>query len=108
MVEFLHNGIGTVIYPHATIGDGSMTCQNVTIGDATLYRDYVGDGTFKGVVIGDRVTNGAGAKVMCSDGVLSVGAGSVIGANAELTRSTGRDEIWAGVLARMISKRTNK
>lgn len=106
-VEFLHNGIGTVIHPLTTIGDGAMICQNVTIGDATLYRDYAGPGIFKGVIVGDRVTIGAGAKVMCSDGVLTVGAGSVIGANAVLTHSTGNDEVWAGVPARLISKRDN-
>lgn len=104
-VEFLHNGIGTVIHPHTKIGDGAMICQGVTIGDATLYRDYTGAGKFGGAVIGERVTVGAGAKVMCGDGVLTVGRNCVIGANAVLTHSTGEGEIWAGVPARLISHR---
>ena len=39
---------------------------------------------------------GAGAVVLVSRGTLTLGRGSIVGANAVLTRSTGPGEIWAG------------
>ena len=103
-VEFLHNGIGTVIHPTTVIGDGVVICQNVTIGDATNWAGYDGDGRFGGVTIGEGAIVCTGAKVLCSDGRLVVGRGTVVGANAVLTKSTGEYEVWAGVPARMIRK----
>lgn len=38
-----------------------------------------------------------GAKVLCKDGILTVGKNTVIAANAVLTQSTGDNEIWAGI-----------
>lgn len=104
-VEFLHNGIGTVIHPTTVIRDGACVCQNVTIGDGTAWGGYDGTGRFGGVVIGEGATVCTGAKVLGSDGVLTVGAGTVVGANAVLTKSTGENEIWAGVPARFIRKK---
>lgn len=105
-VEFLHNGIGTVIHPTTVIGDGAFICQNVTIGDATNWKGRMSGGHFQGVVIGENATICTGAKVLGSDGILTVGRGTVIGANAVLTRSTGDNEIWVGVPARM-KRKTN-
>lgn len=104
-VELLHNGIGTVVHPTTVIGDGACICQNVTIGDATNWPGYDGEGCFEGVVIGEGVMVCTGAKVLGSDGPLHVGKGTVVGANAVLTRSTGEDEVWAGVPARLIRKK---
>jgi serine O-acetyltransferase len=103
-VEFLHNGIGTVIHPTTSIGDGAVICQNVTIGDATDWAGYDGAGRFGGVTICEGATVCTGAKVLCSDGRLVVGRGTVVGANAVLTKSTGEYEIWAGVPARMVRR----
>lgn len=47
----------------------------------------------------------AGAKLLFSDKTLIVGKGTVIGANAVLTQSTGDYEIWAGIPARKIGIR---
>lgn len=104
-VVFLHNGIGTVIHPTAVLEDGCCICQNVTIGDATNWPGYDGEECFDGVVIGERAMICAGAKVLGSDGVLRIGHGTVVGANAVLTRSTGDDEIWAGVPAKLVRKK---
>lgn len=104
-VELLHNGIGTVIHPTTVIGDGACICQNVTVGDATNWPGYDGKGRFEGVDVGEGAMICAGAKVLGSDGVLLVGKGTVVGANAVLTQSTGEDEIWAGVPARLIRKK---
>lgn len=104
-VDFLHNGIGTVIHPSTVIEDGACICQNVTIGDANSWLGYDGGGRFEGVRIGHDAMICAGAKVLASKGVLYVGKGSVIGANAVLTKSTGDYEIWAGVPAKMLRKK---
>ena len=37
-VVFLHNCVGTVISPVAVLGDGCLIFQNVTIGNAEMYR----------------------------------------------------------------------
>jgi serine O-acetyltransferase len=43
--------------------------------------------------------------VLCKQGVLRVGRGTMVGANAVLLESTGEDEIWAGIPARCVGKR---
>jgi serine O-acetyltransferase len=47
----------------------------------------------------------SGAKVLCKEGVLKVGKGTVVGANAVLLQSTGEDELWAGMPARCVGSR---
>jgi len=56
-------------------------------------------------VIEDDVILCPGAKVLCKEGVLRVGRGSVIGANAVLLQSTGENEIWAGMPAQCVGQR---
>ena len=46
-----------------------------------------------------------GAKVLGADGLLYLGSGTVVGANAVLTQSTGENEIWAGIPAKMVRKK---
>lgn len=92
-VEFLHNGLGTVIHPNTVIKDGAQICQNVTIGDGTMWKGYGGSDSFGGVIIGEGATISTGAKVLGSCGQLVVGRGSVVGANAVLTKSIGDHEI---------------
>ena len=53
----------------------------------------------------DDVIICAGAKILFKENKLIVGKGTVIGANAVLTCSTGEYEIWAGILARKIGIR---
>jgi serine O-acetyltransferase len=60
---------------------------------------------FEKIVIEDDVVLAPGAKVLCKEGVLKVGKGTVVGANAVLLQSTGDGEIWAGVPAKCIGKR---
>lgn len=54
--------------------------------------------------IQDDVILCAGCKVL-SKGKLTIGKGTIIGANAVLTQSTGENEIWAGIPAKRIGKR---
>lgn len=100
-----HRGLGIVITPNTTIGDRVSIYQHVTIGRAAV------DGTdaevgFVGLKIEDDVVLCAGSRILGGTGTLVVGQGSVVAANAVLTKSTGDWEIWAGVPARKISNRT--
>lgn len=47
----------------------------------------------------------AGAKLLFGEETLVVGKGTIIGANAVLTQSTGEGEIWAGIPAKKIGMR---
>ncbi|MEI7576166.1 MAG: serine acetyltransferase [Armatimonadota bacterium] len=98
-----HWGIGVVIHNLATIGDRVNIFNGVTVGRADAYRKK---GTqFEGIVIEDDVMLGTGCKVLCKEGILRVGKGTSVGANAVLLQSTGEYEIWVGAPARCIGKR---
>ena len=100
-----HGGMGVVIHPKTTIGARVGIYPGVTLGRADVYRP-ASESRFEGIVIADDVILGSGAKVLCDAGILRVGEGTVIGANAVLTESTGENEIWAGIPARKVGQRT--
>ena len=95
-VNFVHNSYGTVIHPYTTIGEGVKIYHNVTIGRGNIWEDSV---QLEGFELKNYAVLCAGAKVICSKGKLTIGEGTIIGANAVLTCSTGDYEIWAGVPA---------
>lgn len=99
-----HGGVGVVIHPKTSIGAGVGIYPGVTLGRADVYRP-ASQSLFEGIVVEDDVILGAGAKVLCDNGILRIGRGSVIGANAVLTQSTGENEIWAGIPARKVGMR---
>ncbi len=100
----LHGGFGVVIHPRTTIGDRVRVYPGVTIGRADIYRPSE-QSAFQGIVVEDDAILCSGAKILCREGILRVGQGSVIGANAVLLESTGEYELWAGVPARRVGKR---
>lgn len=101
-VKFEHGGFGCVIHPGCIIEDNVRIYQGVTIGRADAYSNT---SEIEGLVIKEGAVLCAGCKIIGKKGVLTVGKGTVIGANAVLTQSTGDNEIWAGVPARKISDR---
>jgi serine O-acetyltransferase len=103
--ELEHGGFGVVIHSHSEIGSRVKVYPGVTLGRADIYRP-IAQSLFKGILIEDDVILCPGSKVLCKDGILQVGRGSVIGANAVLLESTGENEIWAGIPARRIGFRT--
>jgi serine O-acetyltransferase len=103
-IELAHGGFGVVIHPNTTIGKRVKIYPEVTLGRADIYRPATQSG-FKGIIVEDDAILCPGAKILCRDGVLRIGRGSVVGANAVLLESTGENEIWAGVPARCIGKR---
>jgi serine O-acetyltransferase len=101
-----HGGVGVVIHPKTTIGARVGLYPGVTLGRADVYRS-IDKSKFVGLLVEDDAILGAGAKILCEDGILRVGRGSVIGANAVLLQSTGENEIWAGIPARKVGLKTD-
>ena len=100
----LQHGGKVVVHYRTVIGNRVALMQNSTIGRTDLWRPPHPD--FRGVVLEDDVIIGAGTAVLGSRGTLRVRRGTVVGANAVLTCSTGENEIWAGSPARKIGMRT--
>lgn len=99
-----HRGFGTVLHPYTTLGANVTLYNGVTLGRADPWIAQEAS-AMERIVVEDGVCVCAGAKVVCKSGVLTIGRGTIIGANAVLTTSTGPDEIWAGVPARRVGSR---
>lgn len=104
--EFLlvHGGFGVVIHPKTIIGQRVKIYPGVTLGRADVHRPME-ESLFERIVVEDDVVLAPGAKILCKEGVLRVGRGTVVGANAVLLRSTGEGEMWAGVPAQCVGRR---
>ena len=100
-----HGGFGVVVHSRSEIGNRVKIYPGVTVGRADIHNPME-KSLFEGVVIEDDVILCPGAKVLCKEGVLHVGKGTVVGANAVLLRSTGENEIWAGMPARKVGDRS--
>jgi len=100
----VHGGFGTVIHPKTILGDRVKIYPGVTLGRADIYRP-IEQSHFEGIVVEDDVILSPGAKVLCREGILRVGRGAVVGANAVLLQSAGENEIWAGIPARCVGHR---
>jgi len=103
-LELAHSGFGIVIHSKAVIGNRVKIYPGVSLGRADIHKP-MSESKFEGIVIEDDVILSPGSKVLCKSGVLRVGRGTVLGANAVLLESTGENEIWAGIPARCIGKR---
>jgi serine O-acetyltransferase len=93
---FIDHGMGVVIGETAEIGDDVMLYHGVTLGGRQR------EGGKRHPTLGDGVAVGAGAKVL---GPITIGAGSVIGANAVVTKDAPPDSILVGVPAKPRSRR---
>jgi len=103
-LEIAHGGFGIVIHSGAQIGNRVKLYPGVTLGRADIYIS-ASESPFERIVIKDDAILSSGCKILCKEGVLQVGQGTVIGANAVLLQSTGDWEIWAGLPAKLIGKR---
>ena len=103
-VLFPHNSVGTVIHPNSIIGNNVKIYQNVTIGRADVYKE-INESKFKEVIIEDGAILCAGSKILGKEETLIVGEKTIIAANAVLTVSTGKNEIWGGIPAKKLKNR---
>ena len=106
-LEIAHGGFGIVIHSKAQIGNRVKIYPGVTLGRADIYKPAT-ESQFEGISIEDDVILSPGCKVLCKTGMLQVGRGTVIGANAVLLESTGEWEIWAGVPAHKVGERDHE
>jgi serine O-acetyltransferase len=102
--ELAHGGFGVVIHSRTVIGDRVKIYPGVGLGRADVYRSMESS-QFEGITVEDDVILSPGSKVLGKQGILRIGRGTVLGANAVLLNSTGEDEIWAGIPASFIRKR---
>lgn len=103
----VHGGFGVVVHPNTIIGERVKVYPGVTLGRADIHKTME-QSAFEGIRIEDDVILSPGAKVLCKRGVLTVGRGTVVGANAVLLQSTGEGEIWAGIPAEKVGERKEK
>lgn len=88
---FIDHGMGVVIGETAEIGDDVMLYHGVTLGGRTR------DAGKRHPTLGDGVAVGAGAKIL---GPITIGSGSVVGANAVVTRDAPSDSVLVGIPAK--------
>lgn len=96
---FIDHGFGVVIGETTEIGDDVMLYHGVTLGGRSLNRGK------RHPTVGDRVTIGAGAKVL---GPLRIGDDSAIGANAVITRDVPANSIATGIPAVVRARTANQ
>jgi len=95
---FIDHGMGVVIGETTEIGDDVMLYHGVTLGGRSLNKGK------RHPTIGNRVTVGAGAKVL---GPILIGEDSAIGSNAVVTHDVPADSIATGIPA-IVRPRTEK
>ncbi len=106
-LEIAHGGFGIVIHSRARIGNRVKIYPGVSLGRADIYKP-MSESRFEGIVIEDDVILCPGCKILCKEGILRVGRGTVVGANAVLLQSTSENEIWAGIPAHKVGERVSE
>jgi serine O-acetyltransferase len=89
---FIDHGMGVVIGETAVVGDDVMLYHGVTLGGRSLNRGK------RHPTLGDRVTVGAGAKVL---GPVWIGDDAQIGANAVVVKDVPAGAVAVGIPARI-------
>jgi serine O-acetyltransferase len=100
----LHHPTGVVVGPDVVLGARCVLQQGVTLG-AARERGRIVDGRVDSPVVGDGVEIGAGARVL---GPISVGAGSVVGANAVVLEDVPAGHVAVGVPARVTPRAADR
>ncbi|MBW4094720.1 MAG: serine O-acetyltransferase [Acidobacteria bacterium] len=88
---FIDHGMGVVIGETAEIGDDVMIYHGVTLGGRSLAK------VKRHPTIGNRVTIGAGAKVL---GPITIGDDCAVGANAVVVKDAPPNSILTGIPAK--------
>jgi serine O-acetyltransferase len=96
-----HHGLGIVFHPGTKIGKGCNIYNFVVIGGG---HDGPGGPPVQ-ITIGDNVNIGAGAKVLCTKGSLSIGSGSTIASNAVVLEDVTENVVVGGIPAKIIKNK---
>ena len=89
---FIDHGMGVVIGETAVVGDDVLLFHGVTLGGRSMRHGK------RHPTLGDRVTVGAGAKIL---GPVSIGSGAQIGANAVVITDVPTDHFAVGIPAKI-------
>lgn len=92
---FIDHGMGVVIGETAEVGDDVTLYHGVTLGGTSLNKGK------RHPTIGNRVTIGAGAKVL---GNITIGDDSRIGANAVVVKSVPENSVVVGVPGQIVKR----
>lgn len=92
---FIDHGMGVVIGETAEVGNDVTLYHGVTLGGTSLNKGK------RHPTLGDRVTVGAGAKVL---GNIYIGSDSRIGANAVVVKSVPENSVVVGVPGQIVKR----
>lgn len=92
---FIDHGMGVVIGETAEIGDDVTLYHGVTLGGTSSSRGK------RHPSLGDRVTVGAGAKIL---GDIRIGSDSRIGANAVVVKTVPENSVVVGIPGQVVKK----
>ena len=98
-----YGGMGIVIHTNSRIGDNCMILQQVTIGTAVPFFDM--NNLHPVPTIEDNVYIASGAKIL---GGITIGKGSVIGANSVVTKDIPPYSLVLGIPGKVIRKIDNR
>jgi serine O-acetyltransferase len=92
---FIDHGMGVVIGETAEVGSDVTLYHGVTLGGTSLSKGK------RHPTIGDRVTIGAGAKIL---GNITIGSDSRVGANAVVVKSVPENSVVVGVPGQIVRR----
>jgi serine O-acetyltransferase len=92
---FIDHGMGVVIGETAELGEEVTLYHTVTLGGTSLRKGK------RHPTLGDRVTVGAGAKIL---GPIEIGSDSRVGANAVVVKSVPSNSVVVGVPGQIIAR----
>jgi len=96
-----HSGLGIIIHSGTTIGRNCHIYNHVVFGG--------GHGGPKGppvkIIVGDNAMLAAGAKILCRKAPLTIGANSIVGANAVVLKDVPPNVVVGGIPATVLKER---
>lgn len=99
-----HNGNGICVHPATIIEKGVRIFQQVTIGRGDVYIPATMS-DMKRVIVKEYAILGAGCKILCSHGTLTIGKDAIVAANAVVICDIPDGEVWGGVPAKKLYSR---
>jgi serine O-acetyltransferase len=107
--RFVHSPFGTVITDRVIVEDDVRLYHGITLGKAEVHLpDRIINNKIGNIIVKKGAIIGTGATILIKEGDLVIGKNTIIGANSVLTKSTGDDEIWAGIPAKKVNDRSDE